>query len=236
MTSAEFTNAHPALAQFWHPVALSSDVGQGSPVAEPPRRSGPGHWPPLRRRPVVGVRRPRAPHRRARLVRPARSPTADTAVPVPRLGDSPPMAGAWVFRRSRTARPSRGGPRCAARPRSPSGTAWLWLAPEPPRRPHPGPASGCATRRGTASRRVILPGAAGRGQRGDSSSTTSSDEAHLPFVHAATIGGAGPEPIPRADRRRPRPVVHGRPRAHVHQTSPTPRCVMAPGRRCSAAG
>jgi phenylpropionate dioxygenase-like ring-hydroxylating dioxygenase large terminal subunit len=25
------------------------------------------------------------------------------------------------------------------------------------------------------------------------------DEAHLPFVHAATIGGAGPEPIPRAD-------------------------------------
>src|SRR5437660_8085423 len=25
------------------------------------------------------------------------------------------------------------------------------------------------------------------------------DEAHFPFVHAATIGGAGPEPIPRAD-------------------------------------
>jgi vanillate O-demethylase monooxygenase subunit len=25
------------------------------------------------------------------------------------------------------------------------------------------------------------------------------DEAHLPFVHAATIGGAGPEPIERAD-------------------------------------
>jgi phenylpropionate dioxygenase-like ring-hydroxylating dioxygenase large terminal subunit len=25
------------------------------------------------------------------------------------------------------------------------------------------------------------------------------DEAHLPFVHSATIGGAGPEPIPRAD-------------------------------------
>ena len=32
MTSEEFTNGHPALAQFWHPVALSSEVG-GEPAA-----------------------------------------------------------------------------------------------------------------------------------------------------------------------------------------------------------
>jgi hypothetical protein len=32
MTSGEFTNVHPALAEFWHPVALSGDVG-AEPVA-----------------------------------------------------------------------------------------------------------------------------------------------------------------------------------------------------------
>jgi hypothetical protein len=32
MTSGEITNAHPALAQFFHPVALSSEVSQ-EPVA-----------------------------------------------------------------------------------------------------------------------------------------------------------------------------------------------------------
>ena len=32
MTAEEFTNAHPALAEFWHPVALSCDVGS-EPVA-----------------------------------------------------------------------------------------------------------------------------------------------------------------------------------------------------------
>ena len=30
--SSEFTNAHPALAEFWHPVAASCDVGE-EPVA-----------------------------------------------------------------------------------------------------------------------------------------------------------------------------------------------------------
>ena len=32
MTAEEFTNAHPALAEFWHPVALCCDVGS-EPVA-----------------------------------------------------------------------------------------------------------------------------------------------------------------------------------------------------------
>src|ERR1700722_10462318 len=32
MAAGEFTNAHPALSGFWHPVALSSEVGP-EPVA-----------------------------------------------------------------------------------------------------------------------------------------------------------------------------------------------------------
>jgi hypothetical protein len=31
-TPGEFTNAHPALAEFWHPVAMSAEVGR-EPVA-----------------------------------------------------------------------------------------------------------------------------------------------------------------------------------------------------------
>jgi hypothetical protein len=32
MTAGEFTHAHPALSGFWHPVALSSEVGP-DPIA-----------------------------------------------------------------------------------------------------------------------------------------------------------------------------------------------------------
>ena len=40
MTAEEFTNAHPALAEFWHPVALSCEVELGA-------RGGPAGWPGL---------------------------------------------------------------------------------------------------------------------------------------------------------------------------------------------
>src|SRR6185437_8860196 len=63
MTSAEFTNAHPALAQFWHPVALSSDVGR-EPVAG--RLGGQG-WALARFGGGLTAFADACPHRRARL-------------------------------------------------------------------------------------------------------------------------------------------------------------------------
>jgi vanillate O-demethylase monooxygenase subunit len=73
----------------------------------------------------------------------------------------------------------------------------VWLAPEPPRAPIPDlhldvPLGG------DAIATVFLPVL-----RVEANAAmlidNFLDEAHLPFVHAATIGGAGPEPIPRAD-------------------------------------
>jgi hypothetical protein len=53
MTAEEFTNAHPALVQFWHPVALSSEVSR-EPVAA--RLGGLGWAPrPCRRRQRLNV-------------------------------------------------------------------------------------------------------------------------------------------------------------------------------------
>ena len=73
----------------------------------------------------------------------------------------------------------------------------VWLAPEPPRAPipdlHPGVPLGGD---GIATVRLpVLRVEANAAMLIDNFL----DEAHLPFVHAATIGGAGPEPIPRAD-------------------------------------
>ena len=105
MTPGEFTNAHPALAEFWHPVALSAEVGR-EPVA----------------------------------VRLAGAPIPELHPDVP-LGDD--------------------------------GIATVFLP----------------VLRVEANAAILI--------------DNFLDEAHLPFVHAATIGGAGPEPIPRAevDRR-----------------------------------
>ena len=63
MSSGEFTNAHPALAQFWHPVALSCDVGE-EPVAA--RLAGQG-WALARLGGAVAAFADACPHRRARL-------------------------------------------------------------------------------------------------------------------------------------------------------------------------
>ena len=73
----------------------------------------------------------------------------------------------------------------------------VWLAPQPPRAPRPELVPGQPLEgEGIATVRLpVLRVEANAAILVDNFL----DEAHLPFVHAATIGGVGPEPIPRAD-------------------------------------
>ena len=191
MSSGEFTNAHPALAEFWHPVALSSDVGP-EPVAV--RLAGQG-WALLRLGADVAAFADTCPHRRARLSAGQvidgtlqcmyhgwRFARDGRCVDIPALGDAAQI-------------PERATLRRAAEVTERDGL--VWLAPLPPRAPRPElvpgrplPGEGIATvqlpvLRVEANAAILI--------------DNFLDEAHLPFVHAATIGGAGPEPIPRAD-------------------------------------
>ena len=195
MAAEEFTNAHPALAQFWHPVALSAEVGR-EPVAG--RLSGQG-WALARFGDRLAAFADACPHRRARL---SAGQITDGTLQCAYHG--------WRFT-------SEG--RCVAIPaleedasiparatlRRPAGLVeqdgLVWLAPETPRAPVPElqpelPAGGdeiatvfLPVLRVEANAAILI--------------DNFLDEAHLPFVHAATIGGAGPEVIPRAevDRR-----------------------------------
>jgi len=195
MAAEEFTNAHPALTQFWHPVALSAEVGV-EPVAV--RLGGQG-WALARFGDGIAAFADACPHRRARLS--AGQITGGTlqcayhgwrftregrCVAIPALEDT-------------AAIPERATLRRPAEVTEQDGV--VWLAPAPPRAPipelHPGvplAGDGIAT--------VVLPVV-----RVEANAAllidNFLDEAHFPFVHAATIGGAGPEPIPRAevDRR-----------------------------------
>jgi len=191
MTDGEFTNAHPALAKFWHPVALSCDVGE-EPVAA--RLAGQG-WALARLGGAITAFADACPHRRARLS--AGSVSDGTlqcmyhgwrfaddgrCVDIPALGDAAQIPERAALRRPAEVAEQDG---------------LVWLAPLPPRAPRPelvpdGPLEG----EGIAT--VQLPV-----QRVEANAAilidNFLDEAHLPFVHAATIGGAGPEPIPRAD-------------------------------------
>jgi phenylpropionate dioxygenase-like ring-hydroxylating dioxygenase large terminal subunit len=197
MTSEEFTNAHPALTEFWHPVALSGDVGP-EPVAV--RLAGQG-WALVRfgegAGGVGGVAAfaDACPHRRARLS--AGSVRAGTlqciyhgwrfgsdgrCVEIPALGDA-----AQIPARASLQRPAQVTER----------DGLVWLAPGTPQAPLPelvpgGPLGGD----GVATVRLpVLRVEANAAMLIDNFL----DEAHLPFVHAATIGGAGPEVIPRAE-------------------------------------
>ena len=191
MTPGEFTNAHPALAEFWHPVALSSEVGR-EPVAV--RLAGLG-WALARFGDGLAAFADACPHRRARL---SAGQVTDGTLQCTYHG--------WRF--------SADG-RCVAIPaledtaaiperatlRRPAGIAeqdgMVWLAPQPPRAPIPElqpdvPLGGddiatvfLPVLRVEANAAILI--------------DNFLDEAHLPFVHAATIGGAGPEPIPRAE-------------------------------------
>jgi phenylpropionate dioxygenase-like ring-hydroxylating dioxygenase large terminal subunit len=191
MTSEEFTNGNPALAEFWHPVALSGDVG-AEPVGV--RLTGQG-WVLVRLDGDVVAFADACPHRRARLSAGTvvdgslqcfyhgwRFAGDGRCVRIPALEDSAPI-------------PARAALRGPAEVTEHDGL--IWLAPLPPRAPRPdlvpgGPlgGDGIATAhlpvlRVEANAAILI--------------DNFLDEAHLPFVHAATIGGAGPEPIPRAD-------------------------------------
>jgi phenylpropionate dioxygenase-like ring-hydroxylating dioxygenase large terminal subunit len=196
MAAEEFTNAHPALARFWHPVALSADVGR-EPVAS--RLGGQG-WALARFSDGVAAFADACPHRRARLS--AGQVIDDGTLQCPYHG--------WRF--------THDG-RCVAIPaleeggsiperatlRRPAEVAeqdgLVWLAPEPPRAPIPDLRPGVPLG-GDGVATISLPV-----MRVEANAAilidNFLDEAHFPFVHAATIGGAGPEPIPRAeiDRR-----------------------------------
>ena len=191
MTAEEFTNAHPALAQFWHPVALSSEVGR-EPVA---CRLGGQGWALARFSSGITAFADACPHRRARLS--AGQITDGTlqctyhgwrftpdgrCVDIPALEDSAAIPERATLRRPAEVAEQDG---------------MVWLAPDTPRAPiperHPGAplgSDGIATvalpvLRVEANAAILI--------------DNFLDEAHLPFVHAATIGGAGPETIPRAD-------------------------------------
>ena len=109
----------------------------------------------------------------------------------------PPTAGAWSIPALGDAAqiPERAALRRPAEVAERDGL--VWLAPLPPRAPLPELAPG-GPLGGEGIATVQLPVL-----RVEANAAilidNFLDEAHLPFVHAATIGGAGPEPIPRAD-------------------------------------
>ena len=191
MTPGEFTNGHPALAEFWHPVALSSDVAE-EPVAA--RLLG-GGWALIRFGDAVAAFADACPHRRARLsaghlnggtlqcmYHGWRFGQDGRCVEIPALEDT-----AQIPVRAALSRPAEVTEQ----------DGLVWLAPLPPRAPLPDLAPGVPLAgEGIATVRLpVLRVEANAAMLIDNFL----DEAHLPFVHAATIGGAGPEPIPRAD-------------------------------------
>jgi phenylpropionate dioxygenase-like ring-hydroxylating dioxygenase large terminal subunit len=191
--TADFTNVHPALPEFWHPVAVSSEVG-AAPVAV---RVAGQQWALVRIDGVVRAFADACPHRRARLSAGElvagslqctyhgwRFAADGECVAIPALEET-----AAIPARARLTRPHGVTEQ----------DGLVWLAPREPR---------------AAAPRISAP----RNDGADLATVTLPvlrveanaamlvdnflDEAHLPFVHQATIGGAGPEVIPRAEVRR----------------------------------
>lgn len=186
----EFTNLHPALPHFWHPVAVSDDVG-GTPVGI--ELAG-QRWALLRLDGEVRAFADQCPHRRARL---SAGTVVDGTLECRYHGWRYTGEGACVSIPALGAEasiPPRARLTAAAEVTEADGL--IWLAPQPPRAPRPSlqppPVKGddIAT--------IHLPV-----MRVDTNAAllidNFLDEAHLPFVHQKTIGGAGPEVIPRAD-------------------------------------
>jgi phenylpropionate dioxygenase-like ring-hydroxylating dioxygenase large terminal subunit len=186
----EFTNAHPALAEFWHPVALPSEVG-ATPVAV---QVAGQQWALVRIDGIVRAFADACPHRRARLSAGRvdvdtiecayhgwRFDADGTCVAIPAL-----EATASIPARAKLTRPH--GVR--------EDDGFIWLAPAVPRAA--APVLSAPITEGAGVKTVALPV-----MRVEANAAilvdNFLDEAHLPFVHAATIGGAGPEVIPRAD-------------------------------------
>ncbi len=194
MTAGEFTNAHPALAQFWHPAALSDEIGT-DPVGV--RLAG-RDWALVRFDDTVRAFADSCPHRRARLSAGAIvagtlqcayhgwrfSPTG-VCVAIPALEDA-----ALIPARATLDSPAEVTER----------DGLVWLAPLPPRAPIPDLVPGVPLG-GAKIATVQLPVLQVQANAAILIDNFL-DEAHLPFVHAATIGGAGPEPIPRAEVER----------------------------------
>jgi phenylpropionate dioxygenase-like ring-hydroxylating dioxygenase large terminal subunit len=186
----EFTNLHPALGEFWHPVALCEEVS-GEPAGV--RLAGQG-WALARIDGQVVAFADECPHRRARLSAGRvlgntlqctyhgwRFAADGACVAIPALEEDASIPARAALRR-------------------PAGVlerdGVIWLAPANPRSGLPDLASPRTDGEGVATIRLpTLRVAANAAILVDNFL----DEAHLPFVHAATIGGAGPEPIPRAD-------------------------------------
>jgi phenylpropionate dioxygenase-like ring-hydroxylating dioxygenase large terminal subunit len=194
MTAGEFTNGHSALAEFWHPVALSSEVGD-EPVAV--LLAGQG-WALARFGGTVRAFVDSCPHRRARIsagfisegtlhcpYHGWRFTPEGTCVLIPALEE---IAG--IPERARLSRPVGLAER----------DGLVWLAPKRPRAPLPELTPGVPLG-GSDIAVVQLPVLTVEANAAILIDNFL-DEAHLPFVHAATIGGAGPEPIPRADVQR----------------------------------
>src|SRR5580693_9099979 len=165
MSAAEFTNAHPALAEFSHPVALSCDVGE-QPVSV--RLAGQG-WALARIGGDVVAFADACPHRRARL-------SAGTVSD----GMLQCMYHGWRFAADGRCVeiPARAALHRAAEVTAHDGL--VWLAPLPPRAPVPELAPGGPLKgEGVATVRLpVLRVEANAAMLIDNFL----DEAHLPFV------------------------------------------------------
>jgi phenylpropionate dioxygenase-like ring-hydroxylating dioxygenase large terminal subunit len=191
MEPGEFTNAHPALAEFWHAVALADDLGQ-APAAV--RLLGQGLVL-ARFGGAVSAFADECPHRRARL---SAGELADGALQCPyhgwRFGGDGRCVQIPALEPTAPI-PARAALRPAAAVAERDGLIWLALS--PPRAPRPD--VGLTARRpGEDIGTVRLPVVTVQANAAIMVDNFL-DEAHFPFVHPATIGGAGPEPIPRAD-------------------------------------
>ena len=187
----EFTNTHPALGDFWHPVALSSSVTGSAPVGV--WLAG-ERWVLARLNGSVAAFRDQCPHRRARLSAGTlvtgtlqcpyhgwRYGADGGCVAIPALEHGAPI-------------PPRARLSAAAGVAEEDGL--IWLTPRSPRAGRPSLRVPAALG-GAGVATIMLPA-----MRIDANAAilldNFLDEAHFPFVHAATIGGAGPEPIGRA--------------------------------------
>ncbi len=188
-TVPTFANTHAALAEYWHPVALSSEV-----ASEPVGIVLAGRqWVLSRLGDVVVGFADACPHRRARLSAGRvvgdtlqcgyhgwRFAADGTCVEIPSLGNATSFSARCALRRPADVT-ERGG--------------LVWLAPNSPRVPLPdtAPPQGEAT-----SATVVLPPSE---VKVNAAFVVENfiDATHVPFVHKATIGGAGPETIEGLD-------------------------------------
>jgi vanillate O-demethylase monooxygenase subunit len=179
----------PGLADFWHPVALSAEVGD-QPVAV---RLGGRGWVLVRLGGAVSAFPDACPHRRARLSAGQvvdgtlqcryhgwRYAPDGACVAIPALGDDASIPARATLPRPAAVTEQDG---------------MVWLASRSPRAATPTLSCGLAGAGIVTAIMPVLRVPANAALLIDNFL----DEAHLPFVHAATIGGAGPEPIERAE-------------------------------------